>query len=592
MQHAWPKAPSASARTWLTAIVLMAVSASAYAGTDWIAESNRHSELVLDLLARYNPESAAGLGVDGYDESIVDLREGLYERSKADTEALLAELKKRHQAEEHPLVRQDLGILLEAVEDNMRTNRLERENMLPYFNLSRQVFGGVRALIDEQVPRERYPAAVVRLKRYAGLEDGYAPVAELARDRTRERFGVEKLQGPYRGEVVQDLERSETFISGIEDLMSGTDLQGWQEPVATLAAQLRDYNEWVREEILPRARDDFRLPPAMYADALRNWGVDAAPEDLIRMATQGYMDIRNEMTALAPIIAKDKGYASNDYRDVIRELKDEGQIDGDKLLARYEEILEEIEEIVVRQRLVTLPDRPAGIRIGSAAETAAQPAAHVDLPRLIGNTGEYPQFVIPQLKRNTDGSWERTDDTYEAGAWTLTAHEARPGHELQFSTMIENGVSIARAIFAFNSANVEGWGLYAEAITKPYLPLEAQLIGLQFRLMRAARMFLDPMLNLGQISPENAKKLLTEDVVVEEGWAQNEIERYTYRIPGQATAYYYGYLNMQSLRTQTELALREDFDQLAFHDFVLKQGLLPPRILRQAVLEEFVPSQR
>jgi uncharacterized protein (DUF885 family) len=49
---------------------------------------------------------------------------------------------------------------------------------------------------------------------------------------------------------------------------------------------------------------------------------------------------------------------------------------------------------------------------------------------------------------------------------------------------------------------------------------------------------------------------------------------------------------MQSLRTQTELALREDFDQLAFHDFVLEQGLLPPEILKQAVLEEFVPSQR
>jgi uncharacterized protein (DUF885 family) len=158
--------------------------------------------------------------------------------------------------------------------------------------------------------------------------------------------------------------------------------------------------------------------------------------------------------------------------------------------------------------------------------------------------------------------------------------------------MIENGVSVARAIFAFNSANVEGWGLYAEAITKPYLPLDAQLIALQFRLMRAARMFLDPMLNLGRISPENAKRLLIEDVVVEEGWAQNEIERYTYRIPGQATAYYYGYLNMQSLRTQTELALREDFDQLLFHDFVLDQGLLPPEILQQAVLEEFVPSQK
>jgi uncharacterized protein (DUF885 family) len=158
--------------------------------------------------------------------------------------------------------------------------------------------------------------------------------------------------------------------------------------------------------------------------------------------------------------------------------------------------------------------------------------------------------------------------------------------------MIEAGVSTARAIFAFNSANVEGWALYAEAIAKPYMPYEGQLISLQYRLMRAARMFLDPMLNLGLITPEDAKSLLLEDVVIGEDWAQNEIERYTYRIPGQATAYYYGYSKMQSLRTQTELALRDDFDQLAFHDFVLAQGMLPPEILKKAVFEEFIPSQQ
>ncbi len=157
--------------------------------------------------------------------------------------------------------------------------------------------------------------------------------------------------------------------------------------------------------------------------------------------------------------------------------------------------------------------------------------------------------------------------------------------------MLESGVSIARAIFAFNSANVEGWGLYAEAIAKPYMPLEGQLISLQYRLARAARMFLDPMLNLGLIEPEDAKRLLVEDVVLGESWAQNEIERYTYRIPGQATAYYYGYMSMQSLRTRTELALKDDFNIRAFHDFVLAQGLLPPDLLEKAIMERFVPQQ-
>jgi uncharacterized protein (DUF885 family) len=453
------------------------------------------------------------------------------------------------------------------------------------------VFQGVRGLIDPQIPRERYPAAVVRIRRYAGLEDGYEPLAELARERSAERFAVDGLVGPYRGQVEQDLERAETFIDGIGELLATTDLKGWQEPYETLAGQLREYNQWLREEMLPRARGNFRLPPVMYEDALRNWGVEASPEELIRQGTQGYMDIRNEMVALAPLVAREKGYASTDYRDVIRKLKADGPIDGDKVLDHYHDVLNEIENIIVRERLVTLPDRDAGIRIATAAETAAQPAAHLDIPRLIGNTGEYPDFVIPRLEQNQDGSWQQSDDTYEAGAWTLTAHEARPGHEMQFSSMIEGGVSITRALFAFNSVNVEGWGLYAEAIAKPFLPLDGQLISLQYRLMRAARMFLDPMLNLGLITPEEAKRLITQDIVIGESWAQNEIERYTYRIPGQATAYYFGYGKLQALRTQTELALRDDFDQQAFHDFILAQGMLPPDLLKQAVMEEFVPSQ-
>lgn len=558
---------------------------------DWVEKSNEHAEVVLAAFAELAPEGAGNLGVDGLDEKISDLSPGVDERARKTIAGVLAELERRLESESHPKVRQDLGILIQASQDNLRTMQLEQQYMLPYTNINQMIFGGLRALIDPQVARERYPAAVVRLEKYAGITDGYEPIIELAKQLSIDKFGDESLVGPYRGEVEQDLERAETFITGIEDLLAGTDLQGWQDSYQTLASQMRGYNDWVRAEILPRARDDFRLPAVMYEDALRNWGVDASPHDLIEQATKGYMDIRNEMQALAPLVAEKFGYDTDDYREVIALLKKDGAIDGDKLLDHYHGVLRDIEDIIEREKLVTLPEREAGIRIASAAETARQPAPHLQPPRLIGNTGEYPVFVIPLLEQYEDGSWQQTDDTYAAGAWTLTAHEARPGHEMQFSSIVESGVSITRAVFAFNSANVEGWGLYAEAIVRPYLPLEGQLISLQYRLMRAARMFLDPMLNLGMIAPEEAKRLIVDDVAIGESWAQNEIERYTYRIPGQATAYYFGYSKMQALRAQTELRLADRFDQQAFHDFVLAQGLLPPDILKAAVMEEFVPSQ-
>ncbi len=37
--------------------------------------------------------------------------------------------------------------------------------------------------------------------------------------------------------------------------------------------------------------------------------------------------------------------------------------------------------------------------------------------------------------------------------------------------------------------------------------------------------------------------------------------------------------------------LGEAFDRREFHDFVLAQGLLPPRLIERAVVEEFIPSR-
>ena len=582
-------------KTLRSGTVLLAACLIALPGTaeevDWVAESNSYATMVLEGFASFSPEGLGNLGVDGIDEQIMDLQPGVYERSLEATREMVVKLQEALESETHPKVRQDLGIMIGSLEDSITSAELERDNMLPYYNMSQTIFSGIRALIDPQVDRERYPAAIVRMEKYTGLADGYTPILELAKDRTSERFDVDGLAGPFRGEVEQDLERAETMIVGIEQLLSGTDLEGWQEPYEVLAGQMREYNDWVRAEILPRTRDNYRLPAAMYADALKNWGVDASPEELIAQATKGYMDIRNEMEALAPLVAREKGYETDDFREVIALLKRDGAIDGDKILDHYHAVLRDIEDIIVREGIITLPEREAGIRIGTAAETARQPAPHLQPPRLIGNTGEYPFFVIPLLEKDENGNWVQTDDTYAAGAWTLTAHEARPGHEMQFSSILEEGVSTARVLFAFNSANVEGWGLYAEAIMRPYMPLDGQLVSLQYRLMRAARMFLDPMLNLGLITPEEAKRLIVEDIAIGEGWAQNEVERYTYRMPGQATAYYYGYNKMQALRTQTELKLSDKFDQQAYHDFILAQGILPPEILRDAVMNDFVPAQ-
>jgi hypothetical protein len=48
---------------------------------------------------------------------------------------------------------------------------------------------------------------------------------------------------------------------------------------------------------------------------------------------------------------------------------------------------------------------------------------------------------------------------------------------------------------------------------------------------------------------------------------------------------------LRSLRTRAEIALGSRFDLMAYNDFIIAQGLLPPRVLEGAVMEEFVHEQ-
>ena len=394
---------------------------------------------------------------------------------------------------------------------------------------------------------------------------------------------------PSRGEVQTELGRAANYVDGISALFTKYKLAGWESDYAKLKRQLADYDDWIKANILPKARTDFRLPPEKYALAFEGFGIDIPPARLAAMAHAAFTQIQAQMGPLAVQVAQADHFGSGDYRAVIAELKKK-QITGEAILPFYEGRLHEIEKIIAANNLVTLPDRPAIIRLATAAETVQTPAPHMTPPPFLHNTGQRGEFVLPlNIPSATGGAEDKYDDfTFDAVAWTLTAHEARPGHELQFDSMVEHGVSLARVLYAFNSTNAEGWGLYSEYIMQPYEPAEGQLMTLQLRLLRAARAFLDPELQSGKVTTARAYSVLEKDVMLSHAFAQEEVERFTFKSPGQANSYFYGYTRLLSLRREAEGALGAKFDQKKFHDFILSQGLLPPDLMQRAVEKDFI----
>jgi hypothetical protein len=558
----------------------------------WIAKSNDYANLLIEIEKKHSPESASADGLKQYDELIsVQTHEDDVAENNEQRQAL-EKLKAGLAKEQDKYVKQDLEIMIHNTELALRRHDYSEAHLVPYDNPSAGVFFGLRTLLDDQVTADRRPAALVRLRKYAGLEPGYTPLTDELKKLTGLQTAKANMVYPSKSSVESGLSRNSLYVDGIASLFKQYNLQGWEEPYAKLKAQLTAYDDWVRATILPKARADFRQPPELYALSLEGFGIDIPPAELAQMAHKAFAEYQGEMQTIAAQIAKQRGWPDGDYRAVIKRLKQD-QLVGDSILPFYKDRLKVIEGIIVKQNLVSLPDRPARIRIGTPAESAQQPAPHMVPPPLLNNTGQQGEFVLPLNMPAGAGSAkeEKVDDyTFDAGSWTLIAHEARPGHELQFDSMLEHGVSIARSRYAFNSTNVEGWGLYAEYITKPYMPLEGQLISLQFRLLRAARAFSDPELQAGKVQPADVMKTLTVDACFSVPFANQEVERYTFRMPGQANSYFYGYTKLLQLRKDTEAALGPKFDQKKFHDFILGQGLLPPDLMRKAVMEDFIPA--
>jgi Bacterial protein of unknown function (DUF885) len=564
------------------------------AAPSWIDVSNNYTNMLLAVQMKHSPEYGSDEGLSEFDTKVSQPTLADEDQERAETAAVLARFKAAAAGGQQEEVGQDLQILIHAVELGFRKQDFARAHEVPFINASSIVFGGIRTLLDDQTPAERRPAAVTRLRAYAGLEPGYAPIADILKQRVIEQMAKPGVIYPSRNEIETELGRDSNYLDGIQSLFQKYNLTGWQDAFATLKTQLTGYDAWIRSTVLPKARTDFRLAPEKYALDLEGYGIDTPPDRIAAMAHQAFTEIQAEMKPIAAQIAQQRHLPSSDYRDVMRELKKE-QLIGDAILPFYQNRLAQIEKIVVDNQIVTLPDRPARIRIATAAETAQQPAPHMDPPPFLNNTGQKGEFVLPlniPAAPGQSASQQYDDFTFDAAAWTLTAHEARPGHEVQFDSMLEHGVSRARVLYAFNSTNVEGWGLYSEYLIEPYMPPEGQLVSLDYRLFRAARAFLDPELQAGKITPDDARRVLEQDIVLSPAFTEEEIERFTYRGPGQAISYFYGYTKLIALRKDTEAALGPRFNQKKFHDFILAQGLLPPDLMRETVMDHFIPSQQ
>ena len=175
---------------------------------------------------------------------------------------------------------------------------------------------------------------------------------------------------------------------------------------------------------------------------------------------------------------------------------------------------------------------------------------------------------------------------------SLFLHEAIPGHHFQISLAQENEALPRFRRFGDYTAYIEGWGLYAEYLGREMGVYEdpMDLFGsLNAELWRSIRLVTDTGIHAKGWTRQQVLDYMFANSAVTETRAVAEAERFM-AIPGQALAYKIGQLKIREIRNEAEERLGDDFDVIAFHREVLKDGPMPLSML-EAKIDRWIDSQ-
>jgi Bacterial protein of unknown function (DUF885) len=533
---------------------------------DWVIQSNKFADVLEKAINAKDCQKKLAVS-ESLEEVDPTFRACRQQKLIQSVRSLEQKLSQEKNAELHL----DLEILIKAGQRELRSYALDEKYQVPYINLSKAILESLKS--TSKSSSNSKAAILAKLKQHAGLEPGRIALAASLEQGIQSQLQKPELDFPSKDQLETDLNSNASQIHEIQVFLEKKNIPDYAKAYTQLKAQLLNYEIFIRRQVLPKAEQNFRLPREVYAFRLEKQGIETPIEAVMQQAHTAFTQVQQQMEELAPQVAQKKGFQALHYREVIQALQKE-QLSAEDTLRLYQNRAKDLEAIIQREHLVTLPKRKFNIRLATVKETEDFP-----VPLYVESSSS---FVIPVL-RDPAKAKLYNDFTNPAISWTLTAHEGRPGHDLQLSTIREQHLSQARSDFARNATSIEGWATYAETIMQPYMPLEGKFMSLQFQLLRAARAFLEPELQFGKITTADALRVLTEDAGFSKFFADQEVKRYISRFPGQAPTYFYGAQQFLELRSQAQKILGKQFSLQKFNDFVLSEGFLPPQLLGQAL---------
>ena len=530
----------------------------------------RLGERYLSNLLRWSPEVASSLGLHGHDDVLDGRGEARVRQIIDEEKVFLAEVRAAESAADP---RSSDGVDLTMLVGALEADVLVREKLAPHRRMPDSYCEPLGVLFrmatnDYGSPVARARAMHARLRAIPSmLVEARTTLSNPPASWTRIAIGKSRSAG----------EMFDTLGAFLDEALPSERVQN-AKAIGDARAAFAAYASWLESDLLPRSKGDFAAGSALFEGLLRaNYALDDTPADLEALGRR----VMTETESAMADVAKRIDPKATHWSEVIAAIKSEHPTAAD-LVPAYRREVERARGFLVARDVITFPPgddlvvdvTPPFLRATTQASYDQAPPFDTATRGFFFVTPVDPTWNAEQQEE-----WLRESDYGDVV--DTAVHEAYPGHHLQLSIARRHPSLVRKAIGP--SIFAEGWALYSEELMAElgyYAPRE-RMMQLEWTLVRAARIVLDVELHTGAMSLEEAENFLVDRVHLERALAASEVRRYSEN-PTQPLSYLVGREQIRSLRERTRRLEGKAFSLKAFHDRLLREGTVAPKLIERA----------
>ena len=351
--------------------------------------------------------------------------------------------------------------------------------------------------------------------------------------------------------------------------------QAWEK----LQPALKTHMDWL-QALLPKTQEKWALGREKFEKLLqlRQLGMDS--EEIYQLGVKYLNELKAKREHLAKQIAPGKT-----VDETLKKIESNAPKTFEEALEFTRKTMEEARKFIEEKDIATVNNEDVlQVEETPAFLVPVIPFAALNMPARY----DKPQIGIYIVTRPKDPANLGKHLNFPSVRNTAV-HEAFPGHFLQ-GTMSNRGSVIQ--VLAQGTETVEGWAHYCEQmmLEKGFVTgLEAQLIQINDMIWRAVRIIVDVKLSRGEMSFEEAAKMLEQETGFSREASEAEVKRYT-QTPGYPLSYLLGKHLILELKQELKQKMGTEFNEKSFHDTITANGYLPTSLLRK-VFEEKMPKR-